>query len=210
MSRDERVRPLVSSFRACRVRSASVNPKAARRVTTASDGEGRAVAPRVRLIQQGAEEEVLVDGPHRRLLAGEVAGQQLAGAGLGGVPVAHDPGQAVHGLAAGGQGVDLLLGHQLEAVLDGAQQAVGVVEGPGVVGLDVAAGAQLGQGVEGGGRPQGGVVAAVDQLQELDGELDVADAAPAPLHLPVGEALAGQLGLGPGLHDRARPAGPRR
>ena len=127
----------MSSRRAWRVRSASVKPNAASRAATASAGQRRA---RVlgELIEQGAEEEVLVDGPHRGLLAAEVAGQQLAGGGLGRVPVADDPGQAVEGVGLGGQGVDLLLGHQLQPVLDGAQQPVGVVEGPGVVRVDVA------------------------------------------------------------------------
>ena len=46
---------------------------------------------------------------------------------------------------------------------------------------------------------------AVHELQQLDGELDVADPAPAALHLPVGEALAGQLGLGARLQVPQRP-----
>ena len=40
----------------------------------------------------------------------------------------------------------------------------------------------------------------VDELQELDGELDVPDAAPPPLELPVDETPPGHLALGPGLH----------
>src|SRR5262249_14473569 len=58
----------------------------------------------------------------------------------------------------------------------------------------------------GGGRGGGGrraevaVVAAVDELEQLDRELDVADAAPAPLDLSVGETLAGQVSLGARLH----------
>ena len=54
------------------------------------------------------------------------------------------------------------------------------------------------------GDAQLGVEAAVHELQELHGELDVADAAPPALHLPVGEALAGQLGLDAGLQAAQR------
>ncbi len=42
------------------------------------------------------------------------------------------------------------------------------------------------------------------ELEQLHGELDVADAARAPLQLPSGEALAGDLGLHPGLHRPQR------
>jgi len=156
--------------------------------------------------QQRAEEKVLVDGADDGLLAGEVGGEQAAGAGLGRVPVAHDPGQSVHGVATRRQGVDRLFGHELQSVLDGPEQPVGVVQRPGVGGVDVAARPQLAQRLEGGGGAERGVVATVDELQELDGELDVADAAAAPFYLPVGEAPAGQFALGPGLHG---PDGPQ-
>ena len=94
-----------------------------------------------------------MDRPDVGLLAAEEPVEQLAGGGLGRVAVAHHPGQAVAAgeVGGGGQGVDLLLVDQLQPVLHRPQQAVGGVEGTGVGGVDVAAGAQLGQGVEGGG-----------------------------------------------------------
>ncbi len=45
------------------------------------------------------------------------------------------------------------------------------------------------------------------ELQELDGELDVTDAAPASLHLAIGEPAAVHLAFGPGLHRPHRPHG---
>ena len=43
------------------------------------------------------------------------------------------------------------------------------------------------------------------ELEQLHGELDVADATAAPLHLAVGEAAARQLDLAPGLEVAHRP-----
>ena len=86
--------------------------------------------------------------------------------------------------------MDLLLVEQLEAVLDGAQEAVGLVESIRVCGIDVAGGAELGECPERGGHPDAGVRAAVDELQQLHGELDVADPAPAELDLPFGHTAA--------------------
>ena len=94
---------------------------------------------------------------------------------------------------------------ELQAVLEAAQEPVGVGELRGVVGVDVAGRGQLGQRGQRVRRPQVGVEPAVHELQELHRELDVADPAPAPLHLAVGQALAGQLGLGPGLQVAQRP-----
>jgi len=106
--------------------------------------------------------------------------------------------------------VDLLFGHQLQPVFDRTQQPVRVVERPGVASVDVPADAQFGQGLERGGRTQGAVVAAMHELEELDGELDVTDPTPAPLDLPVGETTPGQAGFGPGLHGPYRPQVPGR
>lgn len=74
---------------------------------------------------------------------------------------------------------------ELDAVLHGPQEAVGLVELGGVGPADVAAGGEGGERVEGGAAVQSGVVAAVHELEELDGELDVAETAGAELELAV-------------------------
>ncbi len=115
-----------------------------------------------------------------------------------------DPGQLLTFVGDAGYGVDLASVDQLHPVLDRAQEPVGLVEGGGVSGVDVAGGAQLGQGFQGGGRAQGRVGSAVHQLQQLHRELDVADAARSSLQLPSGHAAARHLGFGPGLHGPQR------
>ena len=104
-----------------------------------------------------------------------------------------------------GHRVDLRAVAQLEPVLEAAQEPVGVGELAGVVLVDVAGRAQLGQGGERRRRPQVGIEPAVDELEQLHGELDVADAAATPLHLAVGEPAAGQLRLAPRLEVAQRP-----
>ncbi len=74
---------------------------------------------------------------------------------------------------------------ELDAVLHGAQEPVRVVQLGGVGAADVAAGGEGVQGVEGGAGVEGGVAAAVDELEQLDGELDVAQAAGAEFELAV-------------------------
>ena len=94
---------------------------------------------------------------------------------------------------------------QLQAVLDAAQEAVGVGELRGVVLVDVAGGAELGERRQRRRRAQIGIEPAVDELQQLDGELDVTDAATAALHLAVGEPAARQFRLAAGLEVAHRP-----
>ena len=65
----------------------------------------------------------------------------------------------------------------------------------GVVVVDVAGLDHLGEGRQRGRSPQLGIEVAVHQLEQLHGELDVADAARPPLELPLGQPLAGDLGL---------------
>ena len=101
--------------------------------------------------------------------------------------------------------VGLVLGDQvgaaqpveLDAVLHGAQEAVRVVELRGVGAADVAAGGERLQGVQGGAAAQRGVAAAVHELEQLDGELDVPQPAGAELELAV------DLGGGDVLDDAA-------
>ena len=75
---------------------------------------------------------------------------------------------------------------QLDPVLEGAQERVGVVQRLAVLAADVAAAGQRGQRAQRRGRPDRLVGAAVHELEQLDGELDVAQAAGAELELPLG------------------------
>ena len=94
----------------------------------------------------------------------------------------------------------LVLLAQLEPVLDGAQEHVRVAEAPDVAPFDVSTRRQLRERDERGGRPDLRIVAAVDELEQLHGELDVADPAAAPLELAIAQALAVELRFGARLH----------
>ncbi len=107
--------------------------------------------------------------------------------------IAHAQRQLAQLVVAVGQPVRLQVEHELQAVLGLAQEAVGVVE-DAIFLIGQAADVFEGvQGLEGVALAHVGQVAAVEQLQELDGELDVADAAVAGLDLVV--AVAGLPGL---------------
>src|SRR5207244_837944 len=80
-----------------------------------------------------------------------------------------------------------------QPVLGLAQEAVGVVEEVVLLVGQAADALERLQGEQGVALADLGQVAAVEQLQELDAELDVADAAVAGLDLSV--ALAGPAGL---------------
>src|SRR5258708_2529949 len=73
---------------------------------------------------------------------------------------------------------------QLQQVLDLTQEPVGRAQVARVVASDVAARGQRGQGRERGRAAQRLVGAAVHELEELHGELDVAQPARAELDLP--------------------------
>ena len=89
--------------------------------------------------------------------------------------------------------VGLVLGHevgapqpvQLDAVLHGAQEAVGAVQLGGVVPADVAAGDSASSASRVLPLRSVVVAAAVHELEQLDGELDVAQPAGAELELAV-------------------------
>ncbi|BAU82757.1 glutamate-ammonia-ligase adenylyltransferase domain protein [Streptomyces laurentii] len=89
--------------------------------------------------------------------------------------------EAAQILLALGDEVGAAQPEELDAVLHGTQEAVRLVELGGVGAAHIAAGGEGGERVEGGGAVQGGVAAAVHQLEELDGELDVAQTARAEL-----------------------------
>ncbi len=151
-------------------------------------------------LEQRPEEEALVDDPDVGLVAPHGVVEVGRRRGGGSVGEAEDAGQAPTGGGVGGQRVGLLLLDQLEPVLHRAQEAVGVGQDAGVLTADVAAGGQLVQRAESGPVPDGGVVMAVHQLQELHRELHVADAPGTALDLAPGEASTRPLGFGAGLH----------
>ena len=98
---------------------------------------------------------------------------------------AGQPAQGVR-VVLGGQQVGPAHPVQLQPVLEQAQEAVRRGEVGAVVTPDVAAARERGQRVEGRRRPQGGIGAAVHELEQLHGELDVAQSAAAELELAVG------------------------
>src|SRR5690242_537865 len=87
----------------------------------------------------------------------------------------------------------LQIEEQLQAMLDLAQEAIGVIENAVFLIGQTADALQRGQGKQGVALTHFRQIAAVEQLQELDGELDVTDAALAGLDL--GAAEAGPAGL---------------
>src|SRR5260370_11983699 len=87
------------------------------------------------------------------------------------------------------QAVRLQIEHELQAVLDLTQEPVSIIEYP-ILGVGQAADAlQGGQGLESVALAGIGQIAAVEKLQELDGEFDVADAAVPRLDLRVALAV---------------------
>lgn len=86
---------------------------------------------------------------------------------------------------------------ELDAVLHGPQEAVRLVELGGVGAADVSAAGEGGERVEGGAAVQSRVAAAVHELEQLDGELDVPQSAGAELELAL------DLGCGDVVDDPA-------
>ena len=188
MSRELRRSPPASSAIAARVRVASAKPKAARRSATASgDRRGPAASGRAANASSSGRKKrrswmVRTWVWHRRSASSKrrVAVRDRV------VLVPEHPGQALVGDGVGRHRVGLLLLDELDPVLDRAQEAVGVGQGHGVVVVDVAGRAQARQRAERGAVADLGVVAAVDELQELHRELHVADPAGGPLELAPG------------------------
>ncbi len=120
------------------------------------------------------------------------------------VAVPHDPRQPRPRRLVRRHRVHLLLLDQLQAMLHVAEEPVRSRERVGVGLVDVAGAPELLERDERRRRADGVVVAPVHELQQLHRELDVADAAAAPLDLAVAQLLARDLALGPRLH---RPHG---
>ena len=151
-------------------------------------------------LQQRPVEQLLVEAADRHQVAAPVGLEPLQGVGVRPVPVAEGAGQPAPRLLPRRDGVGAALAGQLEAVLDQAQEPVGLGQLGGVGPADEPGGGEPLQGDQGRTGPQGRVVAAVDELEELDGELDVAQPARAELDLPVAPGPGLGRGLDPGLH----------
>ena len=217
MSRELRVNPLARSSTAARVRVASEKPKASsRRATASADmmgfattfggrvglrwaGSGRQLDGAERF-QQGAEEESLVDGPDLALATAQRVVETGRGRGGRVVLEAKHQSETAPGGGVGGYRVRLFLLDELQPVLHRPQEAVPVTERSSVVGGHVPGSGQLGEGVECRALPDSRVVAAVHQLEELDGELDVADPPRTALDLSPSKAAPGHDPLGSGFH----------
>ena len=133
-------------------------------------------------LEERPVEQALVD-PADEVRRAVVLGLQRVGAG--------EPERARQGGArvpVGREVVGLEVAHHLEPVLQPAQEPVGVGERLGVLVRHVALVRERGERVERVRIAQALVAPAVDDLEELHGELDVADAAAAALDL--GELLA--------------------
>ena len=150
--------------------------------------------------EERPEEQLLVDRPDAGLME-PVLGVQL-GQGRRAllVPVAEHAGEPGAGGIVGREGVGLLLVPELEPVLDRAQEPVRSVEGHRVALGDVPGRDELGQRLERVAGTDGHVLPAVDELQELHRELDVANPAAAPLELAVIEPAAVRLAFRADLH----------
>ncbi len=80
----------------------------------------------------------------------------------------------------------LAVEEDLQPVLDPAEEAVGVVHDVPLLGAQAADLLEPGDGLERGGVADLGILAAVQELEELDDKLDVANPAPAGLDLDLG------------------------
>ena len=149
--------------------------------------------------QQRPVEHGLVETAHGAAHARELGLEVLAG---GGAPVggaAHRPGDDAAGLLLDRHQVGAPQVHELDAVLEGAQPPVVLVERPRVSRGDVGGGVQRPHRVERAAHPQRLVRTAVHELEQLGRELDVAQAAGPELDLPL--ALRGGEGVqDPGAH----------
>ena len=115
------------------------------------------------------------------------------GGGIGKAAEAGEPQQLV-GLL--GQRLGLLVGDHLQAMLDGAQEAVGLSELVAGGGGDPAALLETLQGGQGVRHAQLALASAGDQLLGLHEELDLADAAAADLDVVAGDADGAEAAIG--------------
>ena len=111
-------------------------------------------------------------------------------------------GEALQPFAIGRQRVGLIVGHHLQAMLDGAQEFVGGVEIGAGIAADPAALRERGQRRQRFAAAQLGMAAAGDELLGLREELDLADAAAAELDVVAfdRDILVAAIGVDLALH----------
>ena len=159
------------------------NPSPARSSSVASRSwPGRGLDRTGERLEERPVEQALVD-PADEIRGPVVLGLERVGAGE-----PERPRQRGARVPVGREVVGLQVAHHLQPVLQPAQEPVGVGEGLGVLLRDVALVGERRERGERVGLAEPLVPAAVHDLQELDGELDVADAPAAALDL--GELLA--------------------
>ncbi len=135
-------------------------------------------------------QQVIEDPPVQLGLAPIVAEEPVRRAAprlpVAGRRVAHPQGQRAHGLHVARHLVRLPVEDDLEPVLDPPEESVCVVHDVPFLGAEAADPLELRDGVERVAAAHLGVLAAMEELEELDDELDVADAAAAGLDLDLG------------------------
>ena len=175
----------MSSATACRVRSTSAKPKAASRSAVAASPSG----PAPDSDSSSGRNHTRSWAPRTRSRwAASAWSNASVGTGLGRAAEPEDAGDPPAAVAIGGHRVHLALVLELHDVLDAPQEAVGVVEARRVGGVHVAAPPEVVERRQRAASAELGVHAAVHELQQLHGELDVADAAGPVLHVAVAVA----------------------
>ena len=146
--------------------------------------------------QQGTVVDLLVEGPYPPAQVLEVLPQTVSVAQA----VADAPLDAAQVLLLLRKVVGAAQPEELAAVLQQPQGLVAAAQGCGVGAADVSARAESVEGLQGGTHAQALVGAAVDELEELDGELDVPQSPGAQLDTPVHSTARHGLLLHPAPH----------
>ena len=164
------------------------------------DGVGGGAA----VVAEGVMEEVVQDPSIEVGLGSVVVKEALSGAGAvfpgAGGGIAHANGEDALFFQVSRHLVGLAVEHDLEAVLDPAEEAVGIFHDSAFLGGEAADLFEPSHGAQGIGVTNLWVLAAVEELEELDDELDVADAAVAGLDLDLGGAGGESALFDPPLH----------
>ena len=151
-------------------------------------------------VEDRREEQPLVDRTNRRLMVAVLRFEGLERGRVRRVAVAQHARDPSARARVGGERVRLLLLPELKAVLDRAQEDVCLGQASRVGILDVPLARELRQRLEGVAAPDCLVMTAMDELEQLHRELDIADAAAPALELTVVETTSRHLGFGTGLH----------
>ena len=158
----------------------------------------------VAVAKEGVVHQVVEDRPVLLGLGAVVGQEPLRRAGAvfphAGRREADADGQDALLFAVAGHLVGLAVEHGLKPMFDPAEEAIGVDHDPPFLGGQAADDLQPRQGDQGVGVADLGELAAVEQLEELDHELDVANPPPAGLHLDLGGPGRERALLDPPLH----------